>query len=134
MAMFLGCWRICVVCLSLELVGLSPNTFNNLKSATSPVCLPSEALAGHGLFCQRKEQSTQLHSKFSSDIYLAALSMGFSRQEYWSWFSCSSPGDLPNHRSNPRLPQCRKSLLRPFFKTPWHGSCVRNQIEPASVI
>ena len=25
----------------------------------------------------------------------AALSMGFSRQEYWSGFPCPSPGDLP---------------------------------------
>ena len=26
----------------------------------------------------------------------ALLSMGFSRQEYWSGLPCSSPGDLPN--------------------------------------
>ena len=26
----------------------------------------------------------------------AALSMGFSRQEYWSGLPCSPPGDLPN--------------------------------------
>ena len=26
----------------------------------------------------------------------APLSMGFSRQEYWSGLPCSSPGDLPN--------------------------------------
>ena len=26
----------------------------------------------------------------------APLSMGFSRQEYWSGLSCSLPGDLPN--------------------------------------
>ena len=25
----------------------------------------------------------------------APLSMGFSRQEYWSGLSCSSPGDFP---------------------------------------
>ena len=24
------------------------------------------------------------------------LSMGFSRQEYWSWFPCPPPGDLPH--------------------------------------
>ena len=28
--------------------------------------------------------------------YQAPLSMGFSRQEYWSGLSFSSPGDLPN--------------------------------------
>ena len=27
----------------------------------------------------------------------APLSMWFSRQEYWSGLSCSSPGDLPHH-------------------------------------
>ena len=26
----------------------------------------------------------------------ASLSMGFSRQEYWSGLPCPSPGDLPN--------------------------------------
>ena len=26
----------------------------------------------------------------------APLSMGFSKQEYWSWLPCPSPGDLPN--------------------------------------
>ena len=26
----------------------------------------------------------------------APLSMGFSRQEYWSGLPCPSPGDLPN--------------------------------------
>ena len=26
----------------------------------------------------------------------ALLSMEYSRQEYWNWLPCSSPGDLPN--------------------------------------
>ena len=30
-----------------------------------------------------------------SVTYQAPLSMGFSRQEYWSGLQCSSPGDLP---------------------------------------
>ena len=32
----------------------------------------------------------------------AFLSMGFSRQEYWSVLPCSSPGDLPNPRIEPQ--------------------------------
>ena len=28
--------------------------------------------------------------------YQAPLSLGFSRQEYWSGLPCPSPGDLPN--------------------------------------
>ena len=31
----------------------------------------------------------------------APLSMGFSRQEYWSGLSCPSPGDLPDLRIKP---------------------------------
>ena len=32
------------------------------------------------------------------------LSMGFSRQEYWSGFPCPPPGDLPNPGIKPRYP------------------------------
>ena len=31
------------------------------------------------------------------------LSMGFSRQEYWSGLPCSPPGDLPDSGTQPRL-------------------------------
>ena len=34
----------------------------------------------------------------------------FSRQGYWSVFSCPSPGDLPNPGMNPRIPHCRRFL------------------------
>ena len=34
----------------------------------------------------------------------ALLSMGFSRQEYWSGFPFPSPEDLPNPGIEPRLP------------------------------
>ena len=33
----------------------------------------------------------------------APLSMGFSRQEYWSRLPCPCPGDLPAQRLNPSL-------------------------------
>ena len=46
----------------------------------------------------------------------APLSMGFSRQEYWSVLLCPPPGDLPDPRSKPA------SLMSPalaggFFTT-----------------
>ena len=34
----------------------------------------------------------------------AALSMGFSRQEYWSGLTCPPPGDLPNSGKEPTSP------------------------------
>jgi len=40
--------------------------------------------------------------------YQALLSMGFSRQEYWSGLPFPSPGDLPN--AFPGLPHCRQKL------------------------
>ena len=43
----------------------------------------------------------------------ASLSMGFSRQEYWSGLSCPPPGDLPNLEFKPTSP----SLVGRFFTT-----------------
>ena len=40
----------------------------------------------------------------------APLSMGFSRQEYWSGLPCPPSGTFPTLRSNPRLPHCRRIL------------------------
>ena len=34
----------------------------------------------------------------------APLSMGFSRQEYWSGLPCPPPGDLPNPGTEPTSP------------------------------
>ena len=36
-------------------------------------------------------------------VFQAPLSMGFSRQEYWSELPYSPPGDLPTQESNPYL-------------------------------
>ena len=36
--------------------------------------------------------------------YQAPLSMGFSRQQYWSGLSFPSPGDLPNPGIKPKSP------------------------------
>ena len=37
-------------------------------------------------------------------VHQSALSMGFSRQEYWSGLPCPPPGDLPNPGSKPASP------------------------------
>ena len=37
-------------------------------------------------------------------VYQASLSMGFSRQEYWSGLPFPSPGDLPDPGIKPRSP------------------------------
>ena len=41
----------------------------------------------------------------------APLSMGFSRQEYWSGLPFPSPGDLPNPGIEPRSPALQPNSL-----------------------
>ena len=41
---------------------------------------------------------------FATVAHQAPLSMGFSRQEYWSGLPCPSPGDLPNPGIEPGSP------------------------------
>ena len=47
----------------------------------------------------------------------APLSMGFSKQEYWSGLSSPSPGDLPDSKTEPRSPALQANSLpyEPFF-------------------
>ena len=46
----------------------------------------------------------------------APLSMGFSRQEYWSWLPCPPPGDLPNPGTEP-ISLMSPALAGRFFTT-----------------
>ena len=41
----------------------------------------------------------------------APLSMGFSRQAYWSGLPCPPPGDLPNPGIKPRSPASQADSL-----------------------
>ena len=41
----------------------------------------------------------------------APLSMGFSRQEYWSGFPCPAPGDLPDPGIEPNSPALQADSL-----------------------
>ena len=43
--------------------------------------------------------------------YQASLSMGFSRQEYWSGLPFPSPGDLPDPGIEPRSPALQAEAL-----------------------
>ena len=46
----------------------------------------------------------------------APLSMGFSRQEYWSWLPCPPPGDLPDPGIEP-VSLMSPALAGGFFTT-----------------
>ena len=43
--------------------------------------------------------------------YQAPLTMGFSRQEYWSGYLVPSPGDLPNPGIKPRSPSLQVDFI-----------------------
>ena len=45
-----------------------------------------------------------LCSPMDSSLHQAPLSMGFSRQEYWSGLPFPSPGNLPDPGIKPRSP------------------------------
>ena len=66
--------------------------------------------------------------------YQAPLSMGFSRQEYWSGLPFPSPGDLPNPGIKPVSPALQTDALpseplgkpygRDYFKPPiFNAAC-----------
>ena len=55
----------------------------------------------------------------------ASLSMGFSRQEYWSGLPFSSPAIFPTQESNPGLLHCRQIL----YNLSHRGSPINN-IQP----
>ena len=48
-----------------------------------------------------------------TEAHQAPLSMGFSRQEYWSWWLCPPPGDL----HNPGKESVSPALTGKFFTT-----------------
>ena len=54
----------------------------------------------------------QLFAIPGTGAYQASLSMGFSRQEYWSGLPFPSPGDLLTQRLNLGLLHCRQTLYR----------------------
>ena len=51
--------------------------------------------------CAKSFQLFQLLAILWTVAHQVPLSMGFSRQEYWSGWSCSPPGDLPDPRIEP---------------------------------
>ena len=56
------------------------------------------------------------------------LSIGFSRQEYWSGLPCPPPGDLPNPGVKPKSPALRSSLhLYNFYITSFISHCFTSE-------
>ena len=63
----------------------------------------------------------QLFATLWTVAYQAPLSMGFSRQEYWSGLPFPSPGDLPNPGIEAGSPALQTDALpsEPRFRMDW---------------
>ena len=79
--------------------------------------------------------------------YQASLSMGFSQQEYWNWFSAHFPGDLLNpgietaspapsalqadslllnHQGSPDTLRQKDIFIQLCIPRAWHGCNIQN--------
>ena len=56
--------------------------------------------------------------------YQAPLSIGFSRQEYWSGLPFAFPGDLPYPGIKAGLPHCRQTLYHLSHQGSPGNSCI----------
>ena len=80
-----------------------------------PFCLPwSDEIGCYvALFCEwvKSLSHVQLSATPWTVAHQAPLSMGFSRQEYWSGLPFPSPGDLPDPGIEPRSPAFQADAL-----------------------
>ena len=93
-----------------------PNPGIELRSPTLQVeSLPSEP---PGKYNFRKKKSVKSLSRVRLFVTpwtaarQAPLSMGFSRQEYWSGLPFHSPGDLPDPETEPKSPALQADSLQ----------------------
>ena len=69
-------------------------------------------ISAHGYICYASSLSHVWLSVTPWTIACQApLSMGLSRQEYWSGLPCPPPGDLPNPETEPRSPSLQVNSL-----------------------
>ena len=89
---------------------LQDHRLGNLKKYTQKWARPEQA-------CMLSHFSyVQLIVTLWTAAHQALLSMGFSRQEYWSGLPCSPLGDLPNPGIEPASPMS-PALAGGFFTT-----------------
>ena len=86
---------------------------------SSSDCDPASPLTGRPLWLHSCECARVLSHFSCVRLFVtpwtvarqAPLSMGFSRQEYWSGLPCPSPGDLPDPGIEPRSPALQADCL-----------------------
>ena len=94
------------------------------------------ALAIHvhlACMCVKSLQSFQLFTTLCTMDGQAPLSMGFSRQEYWSGLPCPSPGDLPNPGIEPTSPALQVDSLFQISSFQFSHSVTSNSLPPHEI-
>ena len=78
---------------------------SHYKKSNTMIILKDQPLSFHVRVKKVKSLSrVRLFATPWTVTYQAPLSMGFSRQEYWSGLPCPPSGDLPNPGIKPRAP------------------------------
>ena len=93
-------------------VGYEPENNRIRNKATSVLVVLFISLRGD-FVCVRAQLCLTLYGPMDCVACQASLSMGFSRQEYWSGLPFLTPGDLPNPGIKSRSP----GLAGRFFTT-----------------
>ena len=109
--LYLPFWRVFaspaaltfIFCVCAVFTFICPTSFSSL-ALTSGACVLSPF------------SHVQLFATLWTAAHQAPLSMGFSRQEYWSGLPCPPLGDLPNPRIEPASPMS-PALAGRFFTT-----------------
>ena len=86
-----------------------PKMGTSRKTATKTAHTP-KMVYSPSVSCSVMSDSLQPHGLYVA--YQSSLSMGFSRQEYWSGLPIPSPGDFPNPGTEPRSPTLQADSLQ----------------------
>ena len=104
----LGCFHVLAM---INSAAMNVGVHVSLSDLVSSVCMPRSGIAGlYGsskiskwflLACLIRLSCVQLIVTLWTAAHQPPLSMGFSRQEYWSGLPCPPPGDLPKPGTEP---------------------------------
>ena len=84
--------------------GMGCGSDSREQGNTFGVVLEVVEVTNGGNICQNLSNSTcKMGVFYCMELYQAPLSMGFSRQEYWSGFPFPPPGNLPTQGSKLHL-------------------------------
>ena len=96
------------------------HTYNRIllsnRKENSVICYNMDESWGHQFSSVQSLSCVRLFTTPQTAARQAPLSMGFSRQEYWSGWPCPPPGDLPDPRIKPWSPATAGGFF--MIKTP----------------